>query len=91
MIKFLATGIAIAGVLAALLVGGTHAGVLAVTSQPKGDRLDTRVIEEACGDWPYYHHSCRPDPTNTSRTRRNARILSSTHHRHTSLLAFLGR
>jgi hypothetical protein len=91
VIKFLTSGIAIAGVLGALHVVGTHADVLADASHSKGDRLDNRRIEESCGDWPYYHQACPRDLTNTSRTRRKARIILRTNHRQTSFLAFLGR
>jgi hypothetical protein len=89
VIKFLTSGIAIAGVLGVLHVVGTQADVLAGASHAKGDRLDSRPIEAACGDWPYYHHVCLRDLTNTSRARRKARIISRTNHRRTSFLAFL--
>jgi hypothetical protein len=89
VIKFLTSGIAIAGVLGALHVVGTHADVLAGASVGKGDRLDNRAIEESCGDWPYYHHACPRDLTDTSRARRKARIMARTYHRQTSFLAFL--
>jgi hypothetical protein len=72
VIKFLTSGIAIAGVLGVLHVVGTQADVLAGASHAKGDRLDSRPIEAACGDWPYYHHVCLRDLTNTSRARRKA-------------------
>ena len=91
VIKFLTSGIAIAGVLGALHVVGTHADILAGASRGKGDRLDNRAIEEPCGDWPYYHHACLRDLTNTSHARRRARIMARTNHRQKSFLALLGR
>ena len=72
MIKFLTSGIAIAGLLGALHVLGTPVNVLASASHLKGDRLDTPAIEESCGDWPYYHHACLRDLANTSHARRRA-------------------
>ena len=91
MIKFLTTGIAIAGLLGALHVLGAPVDVLASASHLKGDRLDTPAIEESCGDWPYYHHACLRDLTNTSHARRRARIVARTNHRQKSFLALLGR
>jgi hypothetical protein len=44
MIKLLTSGIVIAGLLGALLVGGTQADVLAGAPHAKGDRLDSRPI-----------------------------------------------
>jgi hypothetical protein len=90
VIKFLTSGIAIAIVLGALHAVGTQADVLASASHPKGDRLDTRAIEESCGDWPYYHHACLRDAT-TSHARRRARIMARANHRQKSFLAFVGR
>lgn len=89
MIKFLTSGIAIAGLLGALHVVGTQADVLAGASHAKGDRLDTRPIEATCGDWPYYHHACPRDLTNTNHPRRKVRIISQTNHRKMSFLDFL--
>jgi hypothetical protein len=72
VIKFLTSGIAIAGVLGALHAVGTQADVLASASHAKGDRLDSRPIEASCGDWPYYHHVCSRVLTDTSRARQGA-------------------
>jgi hypothetical protein len=91
VIKFLTTGIAIAGLLGAPHVLGAPVDVLAGASHVKGDRLDTPAIEESCGDWPYYHHACLRDLTNTSHARRRARIMARTNHRQKSFLALLGR
>ena len=91
MIKFLTSGIAIAGLLGALHVVGTQADVLAGTSHAKGDRLDSQRVEASCGDWPYYHQACPRDLTNKNRARRKVRIISQTNHPKTSFLAFLGR
>jgi hypothetical protein len=91
VIKFLTSGIAIAGLLGALHAVGTQADVLANASHPKGDRLDRPAIEESCGDWPYYHHACLRDLTNTGHARRRARIMARTNHRQKSFLAVLGR
>jgi hypothetical protein len=91
VIKFLTSGIAIAGVLGALHAVGTQADVLASASHAKGDRLDSRPIEASCGDWPYYHRACPRDLTNKNRPWRKVRIISQTNHRKTSFLAFLGR
>lgn len=87
MIKFLTSGIAIAGLLGALHVAGTQADALAGASQPKGDRLDR--LEASCGEWPYYHHVCPRDSRNTHGSRRKIRIIAQTNHRKTSFLAFL--
>jgi hypothetical protein len=89
VIKFLTSGIAIAGVLGALHAVGTQA--VASASHAKGDRLDSRPIEALCGDWPYYHRVCPRDLTNKNRPWRKVRIISQTNHRKTSFLAFLGR
>jgi hypothetical protein len=89
--RFLIFGIAIAGVLTALHVVGTHAGVLADASLGKGDRLDNRRIEESCGDWPYYHQACPRDLKSKDRSSRKGRIISQTNHRKPSFFAFLGR
>jgi hypothetical protein len=89
VIKFLTSGIAIAGLLGALHVVGTQADVLSGASHPKGDRLDRFPIEASCGDWPYYHHACPRDLKDANRHRRKVRIISQTNHRKTSLLAFL--
>jgi len=91
VIKYFTSGIAIAIVLGTLHAVGTQADVLANASHLKGDRLDTRAIEEPCGDWPYYHHACLRDLTNTSHVRRRARIMARTNHRQKSFLALLGR
>jgi hypothetical protein len=91
VIKFLTSGIAITGLLGALHVLGTPLNVLASASHAKGDRLDAPAIEESCGDWPYYHHACLRDLTNTSHARRTARIMARTNHRQKSFLALLGR
>jgi hypothetical protein len=91
MIKLLTSGIVIAGLLGALLVGGTQADVLAGAPHAKGDRLDSRPIEASCGDWPYYHHVCQRDVINKSRPWRKDRITSQTNHRKTSFLSFLRR
>jgi hypothetical protein len=91
VIRFLTSGIAIAGLLGALHVVGTQADVLASASHPKGDRLDGRPIEASCGDWPYYHRACPRNLTNMNRPRRKVRIISQTNHRQTSFLAFLRR
>jgi hypothetical protein len=91
VIKFLTSGIAIAGLLGALHVLGTPVNVLASASHVKGDRLDRPAIEESCGDWPYYHHACLRDLTNTGHVRRRARIMARTNHRQKSFLAVLGR
>lgn len=91
MIKFLISGIAITGLLGALLVGGTQADVLAGAAHAKGDRLDRQPIEASCGDWPYYHHVCQRDLINKNRPWRKNRITSQTNHRKISFLAFLVR
>jgi hypothetical protein len=91
VIKFLTSGIAIAGLLGALHAVGTQADVLASASHAKGDRLDSRPIEASCGDWPYYHHVCPRDLKSKDRSWRKVRIIAQTHHRKTSFLAFLGR
>jgi hypothetical protein len=91
MIKFLTSGIAIVGLLGALLVGVTKTDVLAGASHAKCDRLDSRPIEASCGDWPYYHHVCQRDLINKNRPWRKNPIASLTNHRKTSFLAFLGR
>ena len=91
VIKFLTSGIAIAGILSALHAVGTQADVLANASHPKGDRLNSRPIDESCGDWPYYHYVCPRDLKSKDRSWRKVRINSQTNHRKTSFLAFLGR
>jgi hypothetical protein len=86
VIKVLTTGITIAGLfLAALHVVGTRADVLVGGSHAKGDRLDSRPVEDLCGDWPYYHHACLRDLTNNAHAGRKRRIVSRTIHRKTFL------
>jgi hypothetical protein len=88
VIKFLTSGVAIAGLLGALHVVGTQAYVLSGASHPKGDRLDRFPIEASCGDWPYYHHACPRDLKDANRHRRKVRIISPrpiTGRRHCSL------
>ena len=82
MIKFSTSGIAIASLLGALLVGGTHAGVLTGAAYAKGDRLHSQAIAP-CSPWPYYHHVCQHDLTNKNRSWRKVRIISQTNHRKT--------
>jgi hypothetical protein len=69
VIKFLTSGIAIAGLLGALHIVGTQADILAAASHAKGDRLDSRPIEASCGDWPYYHRACLRDGIGSSDIR----------------------
>ena len=87
MINYFTSGVAIAIVLGALHVLGTPVHAVANASHVKGDRLDTQAIEESCGDWPYYHHACLHDLTNTSHARRRARIMARTNQRQKSFLA----
>ena len=90
MIKFLTASIASAVLLgAALLVVGTQTDVMANGPEPiaKADRLDHGLVEDACGDWPYYHHACLRDLTNNDGRLRKVRIIRQTDRRRSTTLS----
>ena len=89
MIKFLTISIASAVLFGlALHVVGTQADVMASGSNPiaKGDRLDSRPIENVCGDWPYYHHACLRDLTSSDGRSRKVRVIRQADRRRASFL-----
>jgi hypothetical protein len=89
MFKFLTVSfVAVIFLGLALYVFGTETEVMASASQlgQKGDRLDARLSEISCGEWPYYHHACLHDLKKSDRRARKVRVVSLTNHRHPTFL-----
>jgi hypothetical protein len=92
MLKFLTASFMAAAFLGfALYAFGTETEVMASASQvgQKGDRLDSRLDEISCGDWPYYHHACLRDLKRTNGQARKVRVISLTGHRRSTVLNVL--
>jgi hypothetical protein len=89
MLKFLTASFVAAAFLGfALYAFGTETEVMASASQvgQKGDRLDDRLDEISCGDWPYYHHVCLHDLKKSDGRTRKVRVISLSKHRRPGFL-----
>jgi hypothetical protein len=92
MIKVLTATVATTIILgAALYAFGTETEVMASASEAgqKGDRLDNRLNEASCGEWPYYHQSCLRDLKKPDGHARKVRIVSLATHRRATFLKSL--